>query len=52
MKEKYISPDVKAVEVKDTDIITTSSLEIKNPDELAGITKDFFEEGNGLYELF
>lgn len=51
-KEEYKTPDVKTVEVKNTDIIRTSVFELNSNDELAGITKDFFEEGNGLYDLF
>ena len=51
MKEKYITPETEATAVSEADVITTSPFELVS-DELTGIDQSFFEEGNGLYELF
>ena len=51
MKEKYITPETEAIAVSEADVITTSPIELVS-DELTGIDQRFFEEGNGLYELF
>ena len=51
-KEKYITPETEAIEVKASDVITTSTI-VPVSDELNGITQDFFTgSGDGLYDLF
>ena len=52
LKEKYITPETEAVEVKEADVITTSPVIPLLGDELDGIDQSFFEEGTGIYDLF
>ena len=51
LKEKYITPETEAVEIKEADVITTSPIELLG-DELIGIDQSYFEEGTGIYDLF
>ena len=51
LKEKYITPETEAVEIKEADVITTSPIDLFG-DELIGIDKNYFEEGDDLYILF
>ena len=51
-KEKYITPEVKAFEMKDTDIIRTSIFEIISDDELDRIDGSYYEAGSGIGGLF
>ena len=50
-KEKYITPDVEAFEVKDTDIIRTSIFEADSADELEQAGSGYFE-GTDIEDLF
>ena len=50
-KEKYITPSVKAVEVKADDIIRTSVFELNSSDELGKVGESYFE-GTGIEGLF
>ena len=51
LKEKYITPETEAVEIKEADVITTSPTDLFG-DELTGINKDYFTEDDPLYGLF
>ena len=49
-KEKYISPSAEVMEIDEADVITTSP--IATGDELKGITSDYLDPNDPLYELF
>ena len=51
LKEKYITPETEAVEIKEADVITTSPIDLLG-DELIGIDQSYFKENEGLYNLF
>lgn len=50
-KEKYITPDLEAVEVKASDVIRTSVFELNSTDELEKADGSYFE-GTGIEGLF
>ena len=50
-KEKYLTPETEAIVINESDVITTSEITPVS-DELNGIDQSFFQEGNGLYDLF
>ena len=50
-KEKYITPELEAYEVKATDIIRTSVFEADSADELEQAGSSYFE-GTGIEGLF
>ena len=50
-KEKYMTPDLEAVEVKASDIIRTSVFELNSSDELAKADGSMFE-GTDIEDLF
>ena len=53
LKEKYITPETEAVEIKEADVITTSPITPTTlGDELTGIDKTYFDEDDPLYGLF
>ena len=43
-KEKYITPEIKAFEMKDTDIIRTSIFETDSSDELEKTDGSYYED--------
>ena len=51
LKEKYITPETEAVEIKEADVITTSPIDLLG-DELIGIDQSYFNENDDLYKLF
>ena len=48
-KEKYITPEIRAFEMKDTDIIRTSIFEIDSDDELDKVDSGY---GTSIDDLF
>ena len=52
IKEKYITPETEAVEIKEADVITTSPIIPTFGDELTGIDKSYFDENDPLSGLF
>ena len=50
-KERYMTPETEAVEVKEADVITTSPITPVS-DELNGVDIGFFAPGDDLYDLF
>lgn len=50
-KEKYITPELEAYEVKATDIIRTSVFEEDSLDELKRVDESYFK-GTGIEGLF
>ena len=50
IKEKYITPNVEAVEINEADVITTSPVDIS--DELIGIEPGMLDPNDPLYKLF
>ena len=50
-KEKYITPDVEAFEVKADDVIRTSLFEVNSSDELEKAGESYFT-GTGIEDLF
>lgn len=50
-KERYITPETEAIEVNETDIITTSLTQTYS-DEVGNIDKSYFSEDDGLWNLF
>ena len=51
LKEKYITPETEAVEIKEADVITTSPIDLFG-DELDGINQNYFNEDDPLFDLF
>ncbi len=50
-KEKYITPETEAIEVREADVITTSSILLAD-DELIGIDGSYYDENSDLFKLF
>ena len=50
-KKKYITPEIKIYEIKDTDIIRVSSTETNTDDELQRATNNYFK-GTSIESLF
>ena len=49
-KEKYITPNVEAVEIEKADVITTSPIDTS--DELIGVDSTIIDPNDPLYKLF
>ena len=52
LKEKYITPETEAVEIKEADVVTTSPSIPTFGDELTGIDETYFDKDDPLYSLF
>ena len=52
LKEKYITPETEAVEIKEADVITTSPTTPTFGDELVGIDETYFSDGDEMIQLF
>ena len=53
LKEKYITPETEAVEIKEADVITTSPVTPTSfGDELVGIDETYFSDDDEMMQLF
>ena len=50
-KEKYITPEMEAIEVNEADVITTSPILLAE-DELVGVDKSYFDKNSVMFKLF